>query len=467
MQSISDIYATYSNQIQTFEKLGRIMDIFNYEVSIDRVFPTTQEIADIFTNVFWRQTFAFKIVVSFGLILLNRETNELLYYHASLNNQRLFDEVFVITDYVSHELVRDQMLSMDLVDHLEQHRPTTKFIIKAISNVTLYIIKLLGKPVGSPPEDFPEYIRKNKGLFSLIKNYKTGVRYADNLCFFRCLAIKNGFTPANLARESRRLFRQYCEFKDIEPSSFGGVGFADLNTLSQFYGIGINVYNQEYNRKTSLVFRSLLQTNIMYLNQYSNHFSYIKDFGKYSSFYICQTCKKAWTIHSHYTRHIKTCDASTTKIFQTGAYQPKQSIFEKLAEENICIPQELHYYEYFLCFDIESLLIRDHDTPNTSRVCYTFKHKLASISVCSNIPTYDSPRCFVCSSTDSTKDLVKSFVEYLTEASIYAYEDMQERFVDYIDIINASGLAEEFDKYLKQVPVLTFNGKQTQLIYLN
>jgi len=379
------------------------------------------------------------------------------YFYSSQNNQRIFNPATITNELDRDNFILD-ILNLDLVEHLLCQRPTSKYTVKAVTNITFYVIKLLGTPIGSAPEDFPVHLIRNRGLHCLVSNHHSGHKYRDNLCIFRALALKNGFSPKNLETETKRLFKIYYDYLGILPGEFGGIALTDLNIISQLFEVGINVYAQAPNRDTSLVFRSLYRQNMMHLNLFKTHFSYISNLNKYSASYICSSCKKSWAGHFNYHRHIQTCDGVTKKLFASGAYEPRQHIFAKLSECGITVPETLHYYEYIICLDIECALLRDHGARNSTNVTYTHKHELASIAICSNVPDYTSPQCFVRSSTP--KELVKSCLEYLELVADKAYTEMECRFEAYHDEIKASNLAEDFDKWMKQVPVLTFNGNK-------
>ena len=91
------------------------------------------------------------------------------------------------------------------------------------------------------------------------------------------------------------------------------------------------------------------------------------------------------------------------------------------------------------------------------------QHQLASISVCSNVQAYSKPRCFV--SNGSPYKLVEECLNYMIEIADKAYEEQLNKFKEHTDeIAKIKGLWTRFMKYLKQVPVLTFNGGY-QFIY--
>ena len=55
-------------------------------------------------------------------------------------------------------------------------------------------------------------------------------------------------------------------------------------------------------------------------------------------------------------------------------------------------------------------------------------------AVCSNVPGYDQPKCFV--SSGNTGDMFKRFVDYLVEISQESYRLLLDQFSEVFDQIN-------------------------------
>ena len=110
------------------------------------------------------------------------------------------------------------------------------------------------------------------------------------------------------------------------------------------------------------------------------------------------------------------------------------------------------------------MLSKDVQERDTDNLKFVSQHQLASISVCSNVQAYFKPRCFV--SNGSPYTLVEECLNCMIEIADKAYEEQLNKFKEYTDeIAKIKGLWTSFIKYLKQVPVLTFNGGY-QFIYL-
>ena len=419
------------------------------------------EISDYVTKIFHAQTTSFKLSISMSYILLNQETQEFEFYYASQNNQKLLEAPYFIGNLLDLSNLTRKLQSIDLKTHVNY--PNSRFVFRKATNVEFYVTHLYNTPIGTSIV-LPSYLKNNKGLISLVNSRQTGRPFNDNLCFFRCLALHRGDPVGRLENRTKELFQMFCERSAITPSEFEGVTLGQLKSLSQLFDVGVHVYKRDKDGKCELVYRSLKQDNIMNLNLFGNHFSFIKDFGKYSTSYLCYRCKKSFNKRSNMQRHANNCDASTKAVYGRGVFSPTPSIFDKLALHNIHIPKDMQFYEHKIVFDIECMLKRDTGLSNTESVTYTFRHELASISVCSNITDYEDPVCFI--SDGCPKKLLRACLEHMTEIAIFAKQEQRQKFADYIERIDEIGdtnLVEKFDEYLSQVPCLSFNGSKYDL----
>ena len=348
------------------------------------------------------------------------------------------------------------MENLDLIGHIS--RPSTKWVFVWLTNVTFYIFPLEGVPIGSPAQ-FPEYLLKNKGLYALVCNIR-GKPYKDNKCLFRCMALHNGSDISGLERPASKLLNEYCNSYCI--TEFDGVSLDKLEEVSRLFNVGINVYQQDMDRKTECIYRTTLRSNIMNLNLHEQHFSFVSDMSKYSDTYSCRKCTKFFKHSGMCHRHEKTCDTGIKRIYKRGVFELKKSIFEQLEEHNIIIPKKLRTYPFRAVFDIECMMNDPTDVPDTVKTSYTFRHQVASVSVCSNVPGYKKPKCFVIDDQGSGL-LVKNMLEYLVEISEQSAFLVNEKFQDYIPEIENTPLKDKFESYVAQLPVLTFNGAKYDL----
>ena len=195
--------------------------------------------------------------------------------------------------------------------------------------------------------------------------------------------------------------------------TFEGVKLDELENISKLFNVGINVYELDSDRNSRLLVRTISRENIMNLNLYNNHFSYIKNMSKYCSSYLCPSCKRCFSLYANLQRHQRTCEDSTTNEYGNGSYKPTDDIFDILATPGINIPTCMTLYEYRICFDIECLLTKDLDISSTSNTEYEQIHKLASVSICSNVDGFKEPRCYITDGSDD--ELIERTLDYMFE----------------------------------------------------
>lgn len=126
------------------------------------------------------------------------------------------------------------------------------------------------------------------------------------------------------------------------------------------------------------------------------------------------------------------CGANEQHLYYPkGCYQPSDTIFDLLEDRvGIYVDPTERYFPYRITYDIESYMLKDL-LPNTDRVKFTAKHKLMSISVCSNVPGLTSPRCFVISGSEI--ELIRAFVDCISNVSRASCEMLLEQYSHVVD----------------------------------
>ena len=77
----------------------------------------------------------------------------------------------------------------------------------------------------------------------------------------------------------------------------------------------------------------------------------------------------------------------------------------------VTVAEEKRYYPYRVTYVIETYMDAEGIPEDTPQCSYEAVHRLMSISVCSNVPGFMEPTCFV--SAGNSKDVVARFVNYL------------------------------------------------------
>lgn len=177
-EKIKEILKDHDKYIKSFTRLGRIMETFNFKMSIF----SPSELCYHFKKVFKKQKNSFKINISMAYLLENKTTGELAYYRSSQNNQLLFSKPVLIRNSQDKESFKQLLENTNLLEKIQ--RPDSKWTFLRITNITFYVYRLSGSPIGALV-NLPTHLLNNKGLHSLIKN-KRGRNYDDKKCFFRC-----------------------------------------------------------------------------------------------------------------------------------------------------------------------------------------------------------------------------------------------------------------------------------------
>lgn len=232
---------------------------------------------------------------------------------------------------------------------------------------------------------------------------------------------------------------------------FDGVTLEELPQLENFFETNIFVYSleslEDQPRQSTAhpIYRSQQRfDSTMYLNLYQNHFSFIKNIKKYSKSFTCSRCGKYWKDEFMLNRHEKTCDAKVRYNFPGGVFTVTKTIFDLLEEKGIDIPENLKFFPFRAAFDFESMFVQTNLPNDTARVHWQAQHVPLSVSVCSNVPDFDKPHCFV---TDGdSKILTQDLIDYLLMISDKSYELVRQRFENVFTEIEKRILLDEEDQ---------------------
>ena len=284
-------------------------------------------------------------------------------------------------------------------------------------------------------------------------NANTGKPYEDNLCFFRCLAVHNGCHTKNLERDTQYYYQQYRD-AGLGKKKFHGVKLSELDELEKLYEVNIQVYSlaptqshsedEDNEENTPEIAATLLRrshrhySSTLYLNLYENHFSYIKDLARYSKSFCCSRCGKYWKDMWKCQRHEKTCDGKVQLKYPGGAYHVPKTIFEELEDEGIVVPEEWRYFPYRATFDFECYFNQEkaQELKNTEKLTWQSTHVPLSVSVWSNVPGYQAPKCFV--SEGDSDLLLEEFVQYLTTISTKSSSLLRQRYAEVFEALETA-----------------------------
>ena len=327
----------------------------------------------------------------------------------------------------------------------------------------------------------PAHVKTNAFLRTMYLNKRTGLPYTDKLCFFRCLKYHK--KNKKKVKEYLDIWKQY---KSIPPgTTFQGVTLDQIEDLEQCYSIKIIIYSLNENGTISPIFNSLNKyIDKMFLNLSGNHLSYITNFNKFAKKFQCSKCSKLFRREWNMRQHYNVCYNRTKHMFPGGFYSVPITIFDNLKSLNINIPKNLEYYDKFVVWDMEAVLMKK-EISTTDKLKWVSQHVPVSVSIASNVTNYEEAVCFV---NENSIELIDQMMNYLSEMSAYNKGQMVEKYnyiLAQIDNLiskyanvdtDSSGMEseetsksllhifkslcavkQELMRYISQIPVIGFN----------
>ena len=106
-------------------------------------------------------------------------------------------------------------------------------------------------------------------------------------------------------------------------------------------------------------------------------------------------------------------------------------VFQRLEDEGIHVVDVLRFYPYRATFDFECFFDGENLPTATNHVEWVVRHVPLSVSVASNVPGYEAPRCFV-TDGDSNK-LVAEMMSRLHAVSDASFESLKTSYESVLD----------------------------------
>ena len=117
-----------------------------------------------------------------------------------------------------------------------------------------------------------------------------------------------------------------------------------------------------------------------------------------------------------------------------GFFNESQIVFQRLEVYGVYLPPEDRFFPWFSVFDFESILAKIENDA-THKLEWTHYHVPVSVSVCSNVPGYERPACFVNPDLD---ELLKAMVATLTEIQETCAGMARSKWGPYMDSLKES-----------------------------
>ena len=78
---------------------------------------------------------------------------------------------------------------------------------------------------------------------------------------------------------------------------------------------------------------------------------------RYSQKYQCRICERFYHDSYHCVRHERVCTGKTKQQYPGGFHNQHKTIFDRLEEFGIVVPQSKRLFDWFIVYDFEALLI--------------------------------------------------------------------------------------------------------------
>ena len=458
------------------------------------------------TRVWTSLDHVLKVNISFGVILRHTTSGRLRYYHASSNNATIFPTARTISDRQDLARLLDDYKGFDVGQQGLNRRQNSSWVLHKVTNVTFYIYKLSGVNRVGATTSPSKHVLDSRSIISLYKCKSTGKPWNDNLCFFRCLAVEHHIqgTSGQLVKHDRRcsplqshthdLYNKWKqhrdEFRDVAGSQFPGVRIEDLWEIEDVFDVTVCVLSLHSDNSSHVVWSSGRKKSFqLNLNLDNDHFGLITDVSTYASCFACKTCNRVFTTKRRTETHVCATRDSTKFLFKGEPFVQSKTVFDKLSDIGISVKEEDRHYPYRITYDIETFMDKTNVPPPSSQCVYEAVHVLMSISVCSNVPGFTEPTCFV--SSGDSKETVCRFVDYLLLIACRAKQclygkfrkqredlarlcdvmDKREEVEEVKQLVGSvqgvwegrgrlNKLEDDFERYLSVIPVVSFNGQK-------
>ncbi|GFR68008.1 hypothetical protein ElyMa_003720600 [Elysia marginata] len=257
---------------------------------------------------------------------------------------------------------------------------------------------------------------------------------------------------------------------------FDGIKLLELDELESLFEIDIDVFEFKYDppclvphRRSSYKYGDVLHLLLVH----GCHFCYIKDIDSVCHAFGCHKCGKQFKERFLLTRHEKTCAGDEIKrYYPGGVYHPNPTPLEILADEGVPVETDF-VYPFRATYDFECYFTKENlPSTSTSKTSYTARHVPLSVSVCSNVPDFESPVCFI--SEGDPQALVDRMGDYLESIASSAFNILKEtsfrNAFEYLEAMkdgdderSAKQLYNTLHKYLSQLIVVGFNSGKYDL----
>ena len=354
----------------------KIMEI-NHETVIDKLDCVYNELPS-----------SAKIKISFGFVLQSvQNPDEFRYYYAAENNP-VFSNPMVLSDDSDLNYIKSMLRQDEFLRNLINQRPETKRKFYCVTNVTFFVFLLSGVPLGCIEQSIPSTLLRSPVVKCFVSDCENKP-YQDNLCMFRSLAYEL-YGSNELQQKTTELMRMFLSATRRNDETFQGIHEDDIPVLEVLIDRNIQIYSVFFDEESEMFAEltrrsSMKRSKTTSLLRYENHICWTADINKFLKKFRCYVCDQFFDRSFNLLRHMQNCSENTQHKYPKGAYQLSETIFERLEEVNINVPQELRLFSHLIIFDFESITVPDSTLKNTDLTSWIGKHVPISVSISSNL----------------------------------------------------------------------------------
>ena len=234
-----DVVRAHWQTIRTRVTRGPLQCRYDYRLTT--LDPTVLETP--LKKMYQEQTNAFKINLSYGFVLRNKNTGRYKYYHSSCNCcGRYLNEPNLVTNSEDFDDFLERIRETDVLQWAINQRPDSAWVCELVTNATFFVNRIVDHPIGCVNMiPLPVYIKKNKAVICLETDPKYSKRYTDNLCL-RCLALHRGCDVRLLEPSVKTLYEAYNK-DDVPMEQFTGVTMKYIYRVETTFQTNVCVYS--------------------------------------------------------------------------------------------------------------------------------------------------------------------------------------------------------------------------------
>ena len=374
-----------------------------------------------------------KINISFGFVLQSVQNPEEFRYYYAADNNPVFLNPMVLADDSDLNYIKSKLREDEILPNLINHRPDTKWKFYCVTNVTFFVFLLSGVALGCITQNIPSILLRNGYLKCFVSDCEKKP-YQDNLCMFRALAYElHGSNE--LQQNTMELMQMFLSATRRDDETFPGIHEDDIPVLEALVDRNIQVYSIFFDEQSQMLAEltrrsSMKRSKTTSLLRYENHICWTADINKFLKKFRCYVCDQFFDRSFNLLRHMQNCSENTQHKYPTGAYQLSETIFERLEDVKINVPQELRLFSHLVVFDFESITVPDSTLKNTDLTSWIGKHVPISVSISSNLL---SEPIFFCN--EDPLQLIRDFVSSLSNIAEKSTLLMREKLNDFVLVL--------------------------------